>query len=240
MISPISFRGPHFTSASESVLSGPGVEIHFEDESLRPWAIKARDALVTWYPKVAKMLHATPLKPTETIIVTIETHGDGVAATGGHHMTVNGDYIRRFPNDVGLIVHEEAHVVQGYPHYNPVWLVEGIADWVRWFHYEPKAKRPHPNAKTWDYHHSYQQTAAFLFWAGQKYNKNLVPDLNTALTDDTYSADTWTKETGFSLDALSDQYKAYLLAHPPVRRTARTGQTTVSGSQVGQHVFGGN
>ena len=53
---------------------------------------------------------------------------------------------------VGSVIHEEVHVVQQYGYgrrrggtSNPVWLVEGVADYIRWFKYEPEDKRPHPS-----------------------------------------------------------------------------------------------
>ncbi|RYD39056.1 MAG: hypothetical protein EOP83_37410, partial [Verrucomicrobiaceae bacterium] len=64
----------------------------------------------------------------------------GDAGFGGEvknaKIVVSAKYALSHPNDLGMIVHEMTHVVQGYPNYNPVWLVEGIADWVRWFNWE--------------------------------------------------------------------------------------------------------
>ena len=37
-------------------------------------------------------------------------------------------------------IHELCHVVQSYPNGNPLWVTEGIADYVRWAIYE---KKPH-------------------------------------------------------------------------------------------------
>jgi hypothetical protein len=57
-----------------------------------------------------------------------------------------------------------AHVVQQYKtRGNPSWLVEGIADYMRWFHFEPPTHRPKlRNPVTAKYTDSYQTTAGFL------------------------------------------------------------------------------
>ena len=61
-----------------------------------------------------------------------------VAATGGGVMTVNSAWCRKHPEDTGLTVHEMAHVVQSMSAYNPVWLIEGVADYIRWIKFEPR------------------------------------------------------------------------------------------------------
>lgn len=67
------------------------------------------------------------------------------------------------PDDQGAIVHEMVHVVQQYRgRGNPGWLVEGIADYFRWFVYEPPSKQPHPDLSRASYRDSYRTTAAFL------------------------------------------------------------------------------
>jgi len=121
---------------------------------------------------------------------------------------VSAKYALAHPNDLGMIVHEMVHVVQSYPTYNPVWLVEGIADYVRWFFYEPVDKRPRPNLARASARDSYQTTAAFLYWAANKYNKDLVPKLNAALIAKQYKESLFKDLTGKTLDELNDEWKA--------------------------------
>lgn len=147
--------------------------------------------------------------------VTIHiTYGyDGVAGTANDNTDVSAKYALRRPDDIpGVIVHEFAHVVQHYTHDVPGWLVEGIADYVRWFNYEPENKRPHPRPDRADARGSYQTTAAFLNWAVRNYDRNLVKQLNQACYDGTYTEAAWTRLTGKSLDALDEQWKAELSA----------------------------
>ena len=69
------------------------------------------------------------------------------------------------------------HVVQAY---QPGWLTEGIADYIRWFKYEPENKRPHPNPDKAKYSDSYRTSAAFLNWATETFDKDLVVKINAA------------------------------------------------------------
>ena len=115
-------------------------------------------------------------------------------------------------DDGGMIVHEMVHVVQSYKHYNdtdaPGWLVEGIADYVRWFFYEPLSVHPHPKAADADARKSYRVTAAFLFWASNRYDADLVPKLNAALQANTYTEGLFNDLTGKTLDDLNAEWKA--------------------------------
>ena len=188
------------------------VQIQYSEKDFKPWVVKAAKELTIWYPKIAKLIGVKQNKPTQPIVVVIKTHGNGVAGTMGHHIEVNGDYLRGHMNDVGMIVHEETHVVQAYPTYKPWWLVEGIADWVRWFHYEPKSARPHVNPATANYNQGYQVTASFLYWANKKYDHSLVKDLSQALQANKYSKQIWVKDTGKSINELWSTYIAQLKA----------------------------
>ena len=171
------------------------------------------------YPLIIRTLHLEG-KPATTRNVRISvTYGyDGVAATSGGpqgpRIEVSSVYALAHPDDVGLIVHEMVHVVQNYrggPNgETPGWLVEGIADYVRWFFYEELSKRPRPRAASADARGSYRTTAAFLFWASNKYGADLVPKLNAALQANTYHESTFKDLTGKTLDELNAEWKASL------------------------------
>jgi len=173
------------------------------------------------YQLILKSLELSPdskIAPVEIVL----TYGyDGVAATSGSgfgagaeskgaRIEVSAKYALAHPKDLGMIVHELTHVVQSYPAYDPVWLVEGIADYVRWFNYEEVGHRPHPKQGKATARDSYQTTGAFLYWATGKYNKDLVPKLNAALTANTYKESIWVDLTGKSLDDLNTEWQATL------------------------------
>src|SRR5437773_1777157 len=81
---------------------------------------------------------------------------------GGSHIVASARYFEARPDDVGAIVHETAHVVQHYQsQHNPSWLVEGIADYVRYFKFEP-GKLGRIDSEHARYNGSYGITATFL------------------------------------------------------------------------------
>ncbi|MBC7527592.1 MAG: hypothetical protein H7308_08580 [Chthonomonadaceae bacterium] len=166
-----------------------------------------------WYPRIVELLGARKTSPSSNdIILVMDFEYKGVAATSGRVISMSPEWIRKHPDDLGMVVHELTHVAQGYPDYDPVWLVEGIADWVRWFNFEPKDKRPHPNPDKVSARDSYRTTAAFLDWALKTYDKNLVRKLDQTLKENTYKEAMWVTLTGKSLDDLNTDWIAFLRA----------------------------
>ncbi|RYG25009.1 hypothetical protein EON82_08690 [bacterium] len=191
-------------------------------------ATKAKlDDLAKTYERVARenyplIIRALRLEndPTPKDVRIVVTYAyNGVAATGnsgfggentGARISVSAKYALDHPNDLGMIVHEMVHVVQSYPNYDPVWLVEGVADWVRWFNYEALNKRPRPNPARATARDSYQTTGAFLYWASTHYDINLVPKLNRAFKTRTYKEELFKEYTGKTLTELDAEWRKTL------------------------------
>jgi hypothetical protein len=180
-------------------------------DALAKFARQADGVAKAWYPRIGRILGVETLS-TEPITIRIGVDIDGVAATGGRTIGVSARYVVKQPNDLGMIVHELVHVVQGYPKYDPVWLVEGIADYVRFYHYEPISARPHPNPDRASCRDSYRTTGCFLDWACRTYDKDLVKKLNRALAAGSYSESIWPTLTGKDLDTLNREWLASLSA----------------------------
>lgn len=185
------------------------------------------DELAKAYEKVARdnyplIIHALRMEndPVAKDVRIIVTYGyNGVAATSdsgfggankGARIEVSAKYALSHPGDLGMIVHEMCHVVQSYPDYDPVWLVEGVADWVRWFNWEDVAKRPRPNPAKATARDSYQTTGSFLYYVSTHYDINLVPKINRLFKNRQYKESFFKEDTGKTLDQLDAEWRKTL------------------------------
>lgn len=166
------------------------------------------DAFFKVYPEEAATFNKNTAKEVHFII---DPAYDGVAATTGANITFNPEWFKKNPEDIDVVTHEAMHIVQAYPHYEPVWLTEGIADYVR-FKFgvnNPAAnwKLPDYNPKQ-SYHNSYRITARFLHWLEEKKRKDIVVKLDEARRKDSYTDAIWKELTGKTLDELWAEYAA--------------------------------
>lgn len=186
---------------------------------LKDWVDKElRPALETWYPIIVADLPSEGYTPPKHFTVTIEAPGSGVAYTAGTRVVVSATWIKsqnaRGPQNeaVGSVIHEEVHVVQQYgrargPNRTPGWLTEGIADYIRWWKFEPASARTpvNPvkrNGQPASYTDSYRTTAAFLEFVAKNYDHEIVVKLNAAARDGAYTPDLWKLYTGKTADEL--------------------------------------
>jgi hypothetical protein len=190
---------------------------------MKDWAeSNLAPVLVQWYPKIVALLPSDGYTAPQRIKVIIRP-GDGVADTAGTRITAYVPWIRKEAGGqaVGALVHEMVHVVQQYgdsrhnpdAKANPGWLVEGMADYVRWYLYEPQSHgadiAPGRLARA-RYNHSYRTSANFLNWVSEKYDKDLVPQINAVMRQGNYDDAFWTQHTGKSVQQLGDEWKAGL------------------------------
>jgi len=111
-----------------------------------------------------------------------------------------------------MVVHEMTHIVQSYRRVRRAgagWLVEGIADYIRFFHYEPKTK-VRVNRRRASYRDGYRTCAKFLAWIEETHDKNIVRKLNAALRQGTYRDDLFKTYTSKTLDELWASFIASL------------------------------
>ena len=150
-----------------------------ETPDLTEWAHKELAPVVRkWYPKIVKMLPSEGYQAPESVSITFSASMRGVAATGGTRIRCAANWFRRQLQGEakGAVVHELVHVVQSYgrarrtnPNTSrtPGWLVEGIADYIRWFLYEPEthgAEITGRNISRARYDGNYRISANFLNW----------------------------------------------------------------------------
>jgi hypothetical protein len=192
------------------------ITIDYSDApELKTWVEqKLQPALEDWYPKIVKALPSDGYSAPRRFSVIFRNDYRGVAATGGTRVVCAVDWFKRNLQGeaVGAVVHELVHVVQQYRgRGNPGWLVEGIADYVRWFKYEriPVGTRPR-NPDRAKYTDSYRTTAGFLNYVVEKHDKDIIAKLNAAMRQGQYKPELWKQYTGKTVDELWDLYVATL------------------------------
>jgi hypothetical protein len=178
--------------------------------NLKEWAEKAARVCQMAYPMINEELKSPGFKPRHFIRLALKRDYKGVAFTTGGNITAAVDYFRSHPEDVGALVHETVHTVQAYRgRNNPGWLVEGIADYIRFFKYEP-GNLGRIDAKSAHYDRSYRVTAAFLAYLTDKYDRELVRKLNRTLREGKYQPAIFQELTGKSALDLDVEWRATL------------------------------
>ena len=176
---------------------------------MKEWAEKAARICERQYDAINEELKSPRFQPPRRVRMTLKKM-NGVAYTSGGAITGSVAYFKRNDDDFGAMVHETVHVVQSYrlPG-NPGWLVEGIADYVRFFKYEPgKLGRLDPKRSRYD--GSYRVTAAFLAYLTEKYDKAIVRKLNKMMREGEYKKEVFQRLTGKTLEQLGDEWRATL------------------------------
>jgi predicted alpha-1,2-mannosidase len=199
---------------------------------LTGWAEhKLAPVLAEWYPKIVTLLPGPGFTAPAAFHLTIRPM-DGVAYTTGTNVDVNASWCQNQMNGeaIGSLVHEMVHVVQQYGHTDaPGWLQEGIADYIRWFKYEPQSHGAdmvyfRQRGKTFSprYDGSYRISANFLNWVAGKFDTNIVEEVNVALRDGKYTGDFWKQHTGKTVQELGEEWKTEVEAelHPTTTATS--------------------
>jgi hypothetical protein len=190
---------------------------------LREWVEKELRPVVTdWYPKIVKMLPSDGFDAPTTVTIAFREGMRGTpAAAGGNRISCNIEWFRRnLPGEAkGAVVHELVHVVQQYGRARrnnpaatrtPGWLVEGIADYIRWFLYEPETKGAEiteRNVSRARFDANYRISANFLNWVTATYDKEIVRKLNAAAREGSYSENLWKDSTKKSVEELGEEWK---------------------------------
>lgn len=213
---PMRRRGPSATAGDKFDI----MIDYSEMPELKDWVeTKLRPTLEQWYPIIVNLLPSEGYVAPRRFSVTFRKDKRGVADTGGTRINCAGAWFKANLEGeaVGAVVHELVHVVQRYggtpgARNNPGWLVEGVADYVRWFKYEPASLRPRPNPNRAKYTDSYRTTAAFLEYVATYKDHEIVVKFNAAMRAGKYRPELWKEYTGQTVDELWDDYIAYLRA----------------------------
>ena len=177
---------------------------------MKPWMEKVVRICEKHYPMICDELASEGFVPPTQIRIAMKSDYAGVAEASGAKIKGSVKYFKSRPEDIGAMIHETAHCVQGYRARGlPGWLVEGIADYVRFWKYEP-GKAGKVKAERAKYDGSYRTTAAFLAFAAEKYDAKLVNKLNAVLREGKYDAKVWKELTGKTVEELEREWKESL------------------------------
>jgi hypothetical protein len=174
---------------------------------LGDWASQAKALVEKWHPIVAGLLPSDRFTPPSEVKIVFKKM-KGVAYTAGNTIVIAADWIHQHPDDFGMVVHELTHVIQHYPENRGAgWLVEGIADYVRFYHYEPKTElRLRPRRAS--YRDGYRTTAIFLAWIEKSHGKDVLLKVNDSLRKGEYKDELFKSLTSKSLDDLWGEFVA--------------------------------
>lgn len=94
------------------------VKLNIEEvPHLNNWGIQAKNLITIWSPRIARILDIEDFP--HNIDLTIQKSDEGIAYADSNAITVLSHWIEKYPEDIGLIVHEAVHVVQLYPEFEP-------------------------------------------------------------------------------------------------------------------------
>lgn len=208
-----------------------------ETPDLKDWAHQELVPIATqWYPKLVELLPSEGYEAPKRWSITFKAGMPGVADTGGTRIRCAADWFRgNLKGEArGAVFHEMVHVIQQYGRSRPSqgnspgprrgrpapgWLVEGLTDYWRWYHFEPDSHgadiRP-GSASRARYDASYRVTANFIHWVGEHTGQKatLAVKLNAAIREGRYSERFWEDEdiAGKPVTDLARDWKASLEA----------------------------
>ncbi|MEN8773811.1 MAG: basic secretory protein-like protein [Akkermansiaceae bacterium] len=180
--------------------------------------------ILEWYPKIIDLLSGEAYEAPAKVTLKFENdvpNGIPAYATGSV-ITLNATW---FTNQLkkeakGCVVHELVHVVQNYwlaprlnpnPSRTPSWVTEGLADYIRWFLFEPESKGAHytpTQIRKMKHDASYRISANFIDWVSRNYKENIASLINNAARNGRYDKSLWKKHTGLSIENLAKAWKS--------------------------------
>lgn len=159
------------------------------------------------YPKIKQILPNDSLGQPYRFVIKKNQSNPGI--TRGSIVYLNSEWFTAHPtDDFGAVIHEMAHVFQAYPPGQPFWLVEGIADYIRYaLGYQNAWSYAHCGIHSEHYTSGYWCSAAFLQYVARLYDKEIVSKLNAELKKGAYSDAFFKGHTGKTLEELWQECK---------------------------------
>lgn len=199
------------TPAATPVAAAPTLAISLNtDESpeLKGWAEESKAICLEWFPKLCEALPSEGFEPAKEILIVFRKNISVPAMAGGGVISVSVPHVTNNPGDFGMMVHELTHIVQAYPGQkeNLGWLTEGIADYTRFWLYEPQTPQHPINKEKASYRDAYRTTAAFLGYLTAKHDREIVKKLNAKLRKGEGEAALFKEYLGKTVDELWKEF----------------------------------
>ncbi len=160
------------------------------------------------YLRIKQILPNDSLQPPYQFVMRKELAHPG--ETQGAIVYLSSEWFTTHPtDDFGAVIHEMAHVFQAYPPNQPSWLVEGIADYVRYaLGYQNTWSYAHCGPGSESYTSGYWCSAAFLQYVERLYDKDIISKLDAELKKGAYNDALFKTYTGKTLEELWQECKA--------------------------------
>jgi hypothetical protein len=190
------------------------VRIQCEVPEMQAWCEKCALLCETWWPLYCDMLPSEGFKPPVSLTFHYVKDMKGVAYTSGGGIYCADGWFHKRQYDVGAVAHELTHWQQQYRGGGQGWLTEGIAEYMRYYIYEPPAKprRINPDRFKPDTAYGWDGSAALLNWLVCYKDKDAVVKLNAASRKRPWRDAIWQELFGKTLAELAEEFKAAVRA----------------------------
>jgi hypothetical protein len=181
---------------------------------LQEWGNEVAKLCEEWYPRLSELLASDGYTPPKEVNILFRPALRVPAMAGGDTITVNAAYVRDHKDDRGMLIHEITHIIQAYPRQKEDlgWLTEGIADYIRFWLFEPQTRQHPINKEKASYRNSYRVAGAFLGWLVETHDKDIVTKLNAKLRAGNADASIFSELLNKSVD---DLWKEFIEAGAP-------------------------
>lgn len=161
----------------------------------------------TWYPKIVDAI-SSPAAAPKKVTIAFKSGINVPAYCTRAKVVLNTQWIKDNPNDIGCPIHELVHFVQNGYRNTPGWICEGIADYIRFYLFEPESNGTILDVKNIRYDGSYRISANFIAFVEKKH-PGTVRELNYLCHRGKYDGDAfWRRRTGMGVEDLAKEWKA--------------------------------
>jgi len=176
--------------------------VNFEEvPDIHNYAMKVAKICEENFPKIKEKLKNENTSPPLKIIFKKDLNYAGQVE--GRVIYLSSSWFQENPDDFGAIIHEMAHFFQQYPSPEPIWLTEGIADYIRYYlGFESPWSYPHCGPGSEHYTSGYWCSAAFLKYVERVYDPDIITKLDKVLRERSYKDSLFEVYTGKSLEKL--------------------------------------